>query len=389
MVENLGRVLKAIRRPDGHHFVAGFVIHTRASSARTYSPDFSTEEFNDTTIKLICELHLEAAEVCMRMSDIHSKIAILKTRVSAQNLLKIVSAVGLPLTTISVVDPAAQEVNVDKLCVRDHMPDPKLLYGDEATQLLGALVRFHMQNILLTTQNAYHMATCEQDFIVSRTKFEQVVSGIKRAGGCEYARKKKFGPDKLLTGASKPKAKKHNPVDKGQEGLQLKGTACKYCGKVCYSEETLSIHINNEHSDRQSVFQCAFCGLRFNEFRLYVAHLEKHNKDMYKCYACNEQFANARELRVHVHTHINQCPLCSRCFESLLALSEHVNKAHGAALMEERKKCLYCDAAFESFVELGDHSKQGHCHYFCDVYFVGFISEPLLVEHCVNNHPTG
>ena len=167
----------------------------------------------------MCELHLEAAEVCTRTSDVHSKIAILKTRVSAQNFLKIVSAVGLPLTTISVVDPAVQEVNVDQLRVHDHMPDPKLLYGDEATQLLGALVWFHMQNILLTTQNTYHMATCEQEFNVSCTKFERVVSGIKHPGGREYARKRKFGLDKLLTGASKPKAKKQNPVDKGQEGL--------------------------------------------------------------------------------------------------------------------------------------------------------------------------
>ena len=165
-------MLKAIRRTDGRHFVAGFVVHTRASSTRTYSPDFSTEEFDNTTNKLICKLHLEAAEVCTRMSDIHSMIAILKSRVNAQNFITIVSAVGLPLTTISVVDPATQEVNVDQLRVRDHMLDPKLLYGDEATQLLGALVRFYMQNILLTTQNAYPMATCEQEFSVSRTRFE-------------------------------------------------------------------------------------------------------------------------------------------------------------------------------------------------------------------------
>ena len=210
-----GRVLKVIRHTDGHHFVAGFVVHTRASSTRTYSPDFSTEEFDDTTNKLICELHLEAAEVCTRMLDIHSMIAILKSQVSAQNFIKIVSAVGLPLTTISVVDPATQEVNVDQLCVCDHMPDPKLLYGDEATQLLGALVRFYMQNILLTTQNAYPMATCEQEFNVSRTRVERVVSGVKHAGGHEYARKRKLGPDEMLVGASKPKAKKQNPVDKG------------------------------------------------------------------------------------------------------------------------------------------------------------------------------
>ena len=384
-----GRVLKAIRRTDGRHFMAGFLIHTRANSTRTYSPDFNTEEFDDTTNKLICELNLEAAEVCMKMLDIHSMIVILKSQVSAQNFLKIVSAVGLPLTTISVVDPATQEVNVDQLRVRDHMPDPKLLYGDKATQLLGARVRFHMQNILLTTQNVYPMTTCEQEFNVSHTRFERVVSGIKHAGGHEYAKKRKLGPDEMLTGASKPKAKKQNPVNKGQGGLTPKETACKYCDKVCYSDETLLVHINNEHSDRQSVFQCVFCALRFNEFRVYVAHLEKHDKDMYKCYACQKQFDSACELRVHVHMHINQCPLCSRCFESLLVLSKHVNKAHGAALSEEKKQCLYCDAEFESFMELGNHSKQGHHHYFCDVCFVGFISEPLLVEHHVNDHPTG
>ena len=246
-----------------------------------------------------------------------------------------------------------------------------------------------MQSILLTTQNAYPMATCEQEFNVSHTRFERVVSGIKRAGGREYTRKRKLGPDEMPVGASKPKAKKQNPVDKGQTGLTPKETACKYCGKVCYSDKMLSVHINNEHSDRQSVFQCVFCGLKFNEFRLYEAHLEKHDKDMYKCYACQKQFNSARELRVHVHMHINQCSLCSRCFESLLVLSKHVNKAHGAALSEEKKQCLYCDTAFKSFVELGNHSNQSHHDFFCDVCFVGFVSEPLLVEHRVNDHPTG
>ena len=187
----------------------------------------------------------------------------------------------------------------------------------------------------------------------------------------------------------KQKVKKQNPVDKGQSGLVLHGTACKYCGNLCFNEETLSIHINNEHVDRQSVFQCAFCGLKSNEFRLYAQHLEQHSKDMYKCYTCNEQFASAHDLRVHVATHINQCPLCSRTFESLLVPSDHVNTAHGAALAEEKKRCLYCDAAFDTFNELCSHSKEGHHHYFCDICFAGFVSEPLFVEHRVNNHPTG
>ena len=54
-------------------------------------------------------------------------------------------------------------------------------------------------------------------------RFERVVSGIKRPGGHEYARKRKLGPDEMPTGASKPKAKKQNPVDKGQSGLDTKG----------------------------------------------------------------------------------------------------------------------------------------------------------------------
>ena len=194
-----GKVLQSIRHPDGQHFKAGFIVHTGASSSRTYSPDFSTEEFDDVTNKLICKLHLEASEVCARMEDIHGKIAILKTKVSVQNFVKNLSALGLPLTTISVMDPAEQEVNVDKLHVCDHMPDPNLLYGNEATQLLGALVRYHMQNILLTTLNAYPMATCEKEFSVSRTKFERVVSGLKQAGGHGYERKRQAADRCLQT----------------------------------------------------------------------------------------------------------------------------------------------------------------------------------------------
>ena len=76
-------------------------------------------------------------------------------------------------------------------------------------------------------------------------------------------------------------------------------------------------------------------------------------------------------------------------FGSLLVLANHVNMVHGAALTEDRKRCLYCDAAFNTFNKLSTHSKEGHHHYFCDICFSGFISEPLLVEHHVNNHPKG
>ena len=176
------KVLQSIRRTDGHHFMTGFTVHARASTSRTHDPEFSTQHFNDTTNKLIVELHLEAAVVCEKMSNIHAYITCLKTRVSPKDFLTIVSSVGLPLTTISIVDPAQTakfDSNVDNLRIRDHMPDPNILYGNEATKYLGTLVRYWMQNYLLTTQWQYSMVSCESDFNLGRTKFERVISGKK------------------------------------------------------------------------------------------------------------------------------------------------------------------------------------------------------------------
>ena len=169
------KVLQSIRRTDGHHFMTGFTIHARASTSRTHDPEFSTEDFNDTTNKLICELHLEASEVCEKMSKIHTYIACLKTRVSPRDFLTIISSVGLPLTTITTVDPAQQDKldkSVDALCIRDHMPDPSNVFGNEATKQLAALVRYWMQNYLLTTQWQYSLVACGKDFKLGHTKFE-------------------------------------------------------------------------------------------------------------------------------------------------------------------------------------------------------------------------
>ena len=157
---------------------------------------------------------------------------------------------------------------------------------------------------------------------------------------------------------------------------------------MCLNEETLSIHVNNEHTDRQSLFQCAFCGLRVNDFRLYNQHLREHSDKVHKCYMCSKQFDNACSLRKHVKSHINQCPLCSRAFESLLVLSDHVNKEHADALQGDQKKCPFCDTAFDTFDELSIHCRE-HRSFSCDICYTEFVSEPLLVEHRFNDHPQG
>ena len=208
------KVLQSIRRTDGHHFMTGFTIHARASTSRTYDPEFSTEDFDDTTNKLICELHLEAAEVCEKMSKIHTYIACLKTWVSPRDFLTITSSVGLPLTTITTVDPAQQDKldrSVDALCIHDHMPDPSNVFGNEATKQLAALVRYWMQNYFLTTQWQYSLVACENDFKLGRTKFERVVSGKKQAGGHEYGKKRKLRPDEPANWCRQAQEEKGKP----------------------------------------------------------------------------------------------------------------------------------------------------------------------------------
>ena len=238
---------------------------------------------------------------------------------------------------------------------------------------------------MLTTQWQYSLVACEKDFNLGRTKFERVVSGKRQAGGYEYGKKRKIRPDEQPTGADKPKKKRVNPVDKRQVKT---GVGCKYCDKVCLNQETLSIHINNEHADQQRLFQCAFCGLKVNEFGLYNRHMREHSDKVHKCYMCSKVFENTGDLRKHVNDHINQCPLCSRAFESLLVLSNHVNTEHADTLQGDRKKCPFCDAAFNTLNELSIHCKD-HRSYCCDICFTGFVSEPLLVEHRFNDHPQG
>ena len=165
LVDAEEEVLQSIRRTDGHHFMTGFTVHTRSSTARTHDPEFSTEDFDDITNKLICELHIEAAEVCKKMSKIHTYIACLKTLVSPKDFLTITSSVGLPLPTITTIDPAQQnklDKSVDALRIRDHMPDPSIVFGNEATKHLAALVRYWMQNYLLTTQWQYPLVARER-----------------------------------------------------------------------------------------------------------------------------------------------------------------------------------------------------------------------------------
>ena len=174
-------VLKSIKRHDGQQFKQGFVVKVRATASREHHPDFSATQYDTEVHSAICKLHLDAADVYCKMADIHYNLALIKTKVSPSDFIKISTSIPLPLTTVEIVDPAKPSaVNIDSLRIRDHMPDPSKLSGHKPTKLLAALVRFQMRNIVCKMQGAYPMLKCEEDFGLGRTAFERIVSGIKR-----------------------------------------------------------------------------------------------------------------------------------------------------------------------------------------------------------------
>ena len=69
-------------------------------------------------------------------------------------------------------------------------------------------------------------------------------------------------------------------------------------------------------------------------------------------------------------------------------LEGHVNNAHGQALAEKDKRCSYCDAAFDTIHELQEHNKI-HIYFSCDICFAGFMSDVILIEHKIHDHPDG
>ena len=319
------------------------MVKVRATSSREHHPDFSAAQYDTEVHSAICKLHLDAADMSHKMADIHYNLALIKTKVSPSDFIKISMSIPLPLTTVEIVDPAKlSAVDIDSLRICDHMPDPSKLSGHKPTKLLAALVRFQMQNILCKMQGAYPMLKCEEDFGLGRTAFERIVSGIRRAGGHEYKRLRAMGSEERPTGTTRQKGKRQNPMDKGPTGL-VSGMVhqCKLCKKVCTSESSLTNHINNVHQERQNIFRCCKCGHKYNIFNMYIEHLGTHPKNEYRCHECGKQFKDAHLLSLHSPTHLIQCPFCSRTFKDMKLLEDHVNNAHGQALAEENKKCSY------------------------------------------------
>ena len=146
-----------------------------------YDPYLQVDEgWDDSTEELVTEIFMLAGDAARMLLEMYYRIAILRSKVRPETFLKLVNAIPLPNTDLTVIQRSEPEVglNVDEERIRDHMPRPVKLDGtDEDTKFLRALVHWVMCNNLLTIVNKYPSIQASRDFDVSYGKLRRVITG--------------------------------------------------------------------------------------------------------------------------------------------------------------------------------------------------------------------
>ena len=213
-----------------------------------------------------------AGDISKVLSEMYYRIAILQSKVRPETFLKIINAIPLPNTDLTVIQSSEPELglNVDQERIRDHMPRPAKLNGtDVDTKLLDTLVYWVMRNNLLTKLNTYSAIQASRHFDVSYAKLKRIITGIKQHGG-SYYKKLCQEQEEGETKKSGKKRKPLNPVDvalaKKKKVTLSETVVCKYCGKSYCSGKKLKDHINKEHTGEQTIFAHPYCGQPYKQY---------------------------------------------------------------------------------------------------------------------------
>ena len=82
------------------------------------------EGWDDSTEELVTELFKLARDASRTLSEMHYRIAILRSKVRPETIIKVINAIPLPNTDLTVIQRAEPELglNVDEERIQDHMP---------------------------------------------------------------------------------------------------------------------------------------------------------------------------------------------------------------------------------------------------------------------------
>ena len=79
-----------------------------------YDPYLQVDEgWDDSTEKLVTEIFMLAGDASRTLSEMHYRIAILQSKVRPETLLKLVNAIPLPNTDLTVIQRSEPEVGLN------------------------------------------------------------------------------------------------------------------------------------------------------------------------------------------------------------------------------------------------------------------------------------
>ena len=353
-----------------------------------FDPYLNVDEgWDDSTEELVTELFKLTGDASRTLAEMHYRIAILWSKVRPETFIKVINAIPLPNTDLTVIQRAEPELGEN---LRPHARPAKLNGTDIHIKLLGTLVHWLMHNNLSTKLNTYSAKQAIKDFDVSYTKLKRVISGVWQHGGSYYDRLHQEQEE----GEAKKSNKKHKAVNlvdaalakKRKVTLSADTAECKYYGKSYRSGKKLTEHINKQHTGAQTIYVCPYCSQPFNQYSEYLEHLGKHKDKVIRCRLCNKEFKTITKLRKHTKSHVNQCPLCSMNFLTPQALQDHMKESHGSKPATEERQCSLCEFTCNSMSELAEHSQSVHHPYSCNICFLCFSAEYKLVDHRLAEH---
>ena len=108
-------VLRSITKKNGQHLKES--ISVRHHVQTRYDPYLQVDEgWNDSTEELVTEIFMLAGDASRTLLEMHYRIAILRSKVRPETFLKLVNAILLPNTNLTVIQRSEPEVglNVDE-----------------------------------------------------------------------------------------------------------------------------------------------------------------------------------------------------------------------------------------------------------------------------------
>ena len=109
------RVLRSIAKKKSQHLKESISVQHHVQTR--YDPYLQVDEgWDDSTEELVTEIFMLAGDASRTLSEMHYRIAILQLKVRPETFLKLVNAIPLPNTDLTVIQRSEPEVglNVDE-----------------------------------------------------------------------------------------------------------------------------------------------------------------------------------------------------------------------------------------------------------------------------------